>query len=244
MSELLSGAEIPLPADIVDILNLIKLASRVMFALFIAGIVFAFLYLLLLAPSLRRKYNGRPETRSCYRGLAIGFLGFLASLFTVAASVVATILFVIMRNVLRSQPDLNIGAELGSRMFAFMWVGSGSVLIAWMLQFRCGCCFIKVRDEERRRKENRRWEGDMEALGRRHRSEYEVRCGERDTEGATLRGTPPRFGVLAGGRRSESTVVDGLARRQNAGDRVPPGPGTGDPANGSPVPRRRASQIL
>lgn len=53
---------------------------------------------------------------------------------------IATVMFSIMRNVLTSQPMLNIGAKLGTEMLAFMWVASAAVLIAWVLQWRCACC--------------------------------------------------------------------------------------------------------
>lgn len=44
---------------------------------------------------------------------------------------------------------LNIGAELGVQMLAFMWVASGSVLFAFAMQARCGCCCGVGRDKER-----------------------------------------------------------------------------------------------
>ncbi len=161
LKELLAGATIQLPGDIVNILDLIKLASNVMFGFFLAGISLTAVYFLVLPLSLRRSENLRPKTRSCWTGFAIGTVGFLAALFSVAATTLATILFSIMKNVLQSQPELNIRAEIGTSMLAFMWIGSGAVLLAWLVQWRCGCCFRKVKREGRQRKTRK---SDREAV--------------------------------------------------------------------------------
>lgn len=155
LSELLSGATIQLPGDIVDILDLVKLASNAMFGFFMVGIGLTALYFLILPLSLLKNENLRPRTRSCWVGFSIGTVGFFACLFTVAATTIATVMFFIMKNVLGSQPELNIKAEIGTSMLAFMWIGSGSLLIAWLLQSRCGCCCRKVRRESKERSRRR-----------------------------------------------------------------------------------------
>ena len=155
LSELLSGAAIQLPGEIVDILDLIKLASNAMFGFFMVGIGLTFLYFLILPLSLLRSENLRPKTRSCWVGFTIGTVGFFACLFTIAATTIATVMFCIMKNVLGGQPELNIRAEVGTSMLAFMWIGSGALLVAWLLQSRCGCCCVKVRRESRARGKRR-----------------------------------------------------------------------------------------
>lgn len=47
---------------------------------------------------------------------------------------------------------LNIGAELGVQMLAFMWIAAGSVLFAFVMQARCCCCCRSGRKERKRTK--------------------------------------------------------------------------------------------
>lgn len=149
LNELFAGATIVLPADIIKILDLIRFVSNVMFAFFLAGVCLTFLYALFLPLSLLRSPHLSPKSRSCWVGFGIGLIGFLAVLLTVVAAVVGTVMFSIMKNVLGSQPELNIGAELGTTMLAFMWIAAGAVLIAWVVQWRCGCCCRKRRNKKR-----------------------------------------------------------------------------------------------
>lgn len=152
LSELLAGATITLPSDIVTILRLIQMASNVMFILFLVGIIFTFLSLLLSPLSLLRNPHFSPKPRSCWVGFGLGIISFLAAFCTTVAAVVGTVMFTIMRNVLRSQPMLNIGAELGVQMLAFMWIAAGSVLFAFVMQARCCCCCRSGRKERKRTK--------------------------------------------------------------------------------------------
>lgn len=150
LSELLAGATITLPSDILTILRLIQIASNVMLILFLLGIIFTFLSLLLSPLSLLRSPHFSPRPRSCWVGCGLGLISFLAAFCTTVAAVVGTVMFTIMRNVLRSQPMLNIGAELGVQMLAFMWVAAGSVLFAFVMQARCCCCCRNGRKEKKR----------------------------------------------------------------------------------------------
>lgn len=177
LGELLSGATIQLPGEIVDILDLIKLASNAMFGFFIVGIALTTLYALLLPLSLLRSENLRPKTRSCWVGFSLGTIGFFACLFTIVASTLATVMFFIMANVLGSQPELNIKAEVGPSMLAFMWIGSGALLISWLLQSRCGCCCVKVRRESRERSGRRYGGAHQAAAGVGEKSSSNSRVG-------------------------------------------------------------------
>ena len=126
-----------------------------MFGFFLTGIGLTAVYFIVLPLSLLRSENLRPRTRSCWVGFSIGTIGFFACLFTVAAAVIATVMFFIMANVMGGQEELNIKADVGTSMLAFMWIGAGSLLIAWLLQSRCGCCCRKVRRESKERTQRR-----------------------------------------------------------------------------------------
>ncbi|OBT73704.1 hypothetical protein VF21_06187 [Pseudogymnoascus sp. 05NY08] len=156
LSELLAGATITLPSDILTILHLIQIASNAMFILFLLGLLLTFLSLLLSPLSLLRSPHFSPRERSCWVGFGLGLISFFAAFCTIVASVVGTVMFTIMRNVLRSQPMLNIGAVLGVQMLAFMWVASGAVLFAFVLQVRCCCCCRNGRKEKKRARRRER----------------------------------------------------------------------------------------
>ncbi|KAH1400250.1 hypothetical protein KXV85_006753 [Aspergillus fumigatus] len=155
LSELLSGATIALPSDITDALKIARLASHWMFGLFIAATVLNFI-LIFLAPfavSSRPPQTISPDpsvnelhpphrrrTFLFLRAFPFLILTFLAALFTIVASVVATVMFSIFKNVFTSSGyDLNIGAELGSPMMAFMWIASAVNLLAFILELG-SCC--------------------------------------------------------------------------------------------------------
>jgi SUR7/PalI family len=69
---------------------------------------------------------------------------FFTLLLTFGASAIATVMFTIFRNVFQSAPELNIRAELGAPMLAYMWIASGFNLLGFLLQIGtcCGvlCC--------------------------------------------------------------------------------------------------------
>ncbi|KAL4888455.1 SUR7/PalI family-domain-containing protein [Aspergillus ambiguus] len=155
LSELLSGATIALPADIMDALKIARLASHWMFGLFITATVLTFVLIFIapLAVSSRppqtisadpaeneRNHPHRRRTFVLLRSFPFLVLTFLTALFTIVASVVATVMFSIFKNVFTSPSyDLNIEAELGDRMMAFMWIASACNLIAFIIQFG-NCC--------------------------------------------------------------------------------------------------------
>ncbi|KAF9886126.1 hypothetical protein FE257_012061 [Aspergillus nanangensis] len=152
LSELLAGATIALPADIMDALQIARLASHWMFGLFLTATVLTFLLIFLsplavssrppqtIAPNAATNHAHRRRTFVLLRALPFLILTFLAALFTIVASVVATVMFSIFKNVFTSADyDLNITAELGTRMLAFMWIASGCNLIAFIIQFG-SCC--------------------------------------------------------------------------------------------------------
>ena len=91
--------------------------------------------------------QSKPVHRRCLFVLLRAFpflvIVFLNALFTIVASVIATVMFSIFKNVFTSRADLNIKAWLGTRMLAFMWIASAFNLFAFILQlasFCASCC--------------------------------------------------------------------------------------------------------
>lgn len=147
LSELLSGATIALPNDIVTALGLVRHASHWMFALFLTGAPLSFLCIFLTPLSIYSRLLTFP----------IALLSFLAALTTTAASIIATALFIIFRNVITSQgAEINIQASVGTKMFAFMWVAAAGAIVGWLVQMGMCCCCASRRDVKRGKKVGRR----------------------------------------------------------------------------------------
>lgn len=125
-----------LPSNINDILNLIKLASQWMFGLFLTGTILSFVLIFLMPLSLYTRWLGLPVT----------IFAFLNALFITAASIIATVMFIIFRNTIGSVAEINISAEIGITMFAFMWVASAFAIFAWLVQLGLCCCCASRRD--------------------------------------------------------------------------------------------------
>ncbi|KAF7180122.1 hypothetical protein CNMCM7691_009288 [Aspergillus felis] len=155
LSELLAGASIALPSDITDALKIARLASHWMFGLFLTATVLTFILIFLapfavssrppqtISPDPSVNHLHPPHRRRTFvflRAFPFLILTFLAALFTIVASVVATVMFIIFKNVFTSSGyDLNIGAELGYRMMAFMWIASAFNLLAFIVEIG-SCC--------------------------------------------------------------------------------------------------------
>ncbi|OJJ49604.1 hypothetical protein ASPZODRAFT_109141 [Penicilliopsis zonata CBS 506.65] len=155
LSELLAGATIALPAEITSALKIARIASEWMFGLFITATLLSFVLIFLspFAVSARppQTLSSDPQVNQAQhihhrhtfvllRSLPFTIITFLVALFTVAASIVATVMFVLFRNVFVSaSEELNIKAWLGIRMMVFMWIASAFSLLAFILQFG-SCC--------------------------------------------------------------------------------------------------------
>ncbi|KAK0337900.1 hypothetical protein LTR02_001651 [Friedmanniomyces endolithicus] len=141
-SELLSGASIALPSKVNTLLGLIRVVSHWMFALFLTGACLSFLMMFLIPLSIYSRWATLP----------IMIFTFLAALFTTVASVIATVLFVIMQNAITSVTEVHIGAKINPEMFAFIWIASGSAIIAWIIQLGQCCCCASRRDVKKGKK--------------------------------------------------------------------------------------------
>ncbi|KAF3384984.1 hypothetical protein F1880_002160 [Penicillium rolfsii] len=159
LNELLAGASIALPSEIRQPLHLARVASHWMFGLFISAAVLNFLMIFLspFAVSSRPPQSikswvsggqftpsGKPPHRRgkfvLWRAFPFLILAFFTALVTIAASVIATVMFVIFANVFtNADPDLNIKAHLGTQMMVFMWIASGFSLLAFIIQLG-SCC--------------------------------------------------------------------------------------------------------
>jgi len=78
--------------------------------------------------------------------LPIAIWTFIAALLTTTAAIIGTVMSVIFKNVLTSQPGLNIGASIGTDMFAFMWVGAGFSFLGFAIHLGMSCCCASRRD--------------------------------------------------------------------------------------------------
>lgn len=136
LNELLSGATITLPAEINQILSLIRIASHAMFGFFLTGVVMNFISIFTAPITLYSRWWSLP----------FAIWTFIAALLTTAATIIATAMFLIFRNVITSQDGLNIGAEVGTQMFAFMWVGAAFSIFGFVIHAGLSCCCASRRD--------------------------------------------------------------------------------------------------
>ncbi|KAL2872152.1 SUR7/PalI family protein [Aspergillus lucknowensis] len=155
LSELLAGASIALPSDIIDALDLARKASHWMFGLFVTSAVLTFVLVFVspLAVSSRPPQTLSPDpgvnrlhpphhrrTFILFRAFPFTIITFLAALFTIVAVAIATVMFTIFRNVFtNSSYNLNIKAGLGNQMLAFMWIAAAFNLFAFVVELG-SCC--------------------------------------------------------------------------------------------------------
>jgi hypothetical protein len=113
-----------------------------MFGLFLTSACLSFVLMFLMPISVLSRWWTLP----------VAILAFLNALFVTAASIIATAMFIIFRNVISSVRKLNISAEVGKSMFAFMWVASAFAIFAWIVQTGLCCCCASRRDVKTGRK--------------------------------------------------------------------------------------------
>ncbi|TAQ91409.1 hypothetical protein B7494_g257 [Chlorociboria aeruginascens] len=169
LNELLFGATIALPAEINDILALIKIASHLMFGFFLVGTLMTVISIAGAPLVLYSRWVSFP----------FAIWTFLQALFVMAAAVIATVMFVIFKTIITSQTELDIGAALGLPMFVFMWIGAGFAVAGCVIHLGLGCCGVSRRDVKSGRKV-RKWRALIVAVdgkprfGGRKKSEGEV----------------------------------------------------------------------
>lgn len=143
LNELLAGASITLPTDVIDVLRLVQLASAWMFASFLVGSILTFICIFITPLGFSSQPRWQHKARRIFlRQLPITILAFGSLLFTAAGSLIATIMFVIFRDQFSGAADLNIRAELGTPMLAFMWTATALNMVGFFIQIGtcCGVC--------------------------------------------------------------------------------------------------------
>lgn len=137
VSELLAGAKIALPSQVLTILNLLRIGSKVMYVCFMAGTIINFILLL-----------GTPLVmRTRWFSLFLSLLGAFSGIVLTVAAIIATVISVAAKIALTAQDQLNIKANIGTQMFAFMWIGALSTDLAFLLHAAMGCCCKPFRNK-------------------------------------------------------------------------------------------------
>jgi hypothetical protein len=144
-SELFSGATIALPSEVNTILDVLRITSQVMFGFFLTGLLLDFVLMV----------AGPIVLYSRLWSIPFGLLSFLSALMIVAAATVATAISLVFKYALTSQTDLNIGVDIGTKMFAFMWIAAICSLVAFIIHAGLGCCCTSRRDVRTGRKNAR-----------------------------------------------------------------------------------------
>ncbi|KAJ2992035.1 hypothetical protein NUW58_g2309 [Xylaria curta] len=142
LNELLSGASIALPSEVNDVLNILRIASHVMFGFFLGG---AILNAVLLVSSLVVLY-------SKWWSLLMGTLSCIAAIIVIVAASLGTVIAYVFQAALNSQPDLGVSASIGTKMLVFEWIAAGFTLLAFILHAGLGCCCTSRRDMRTGRK--------------------------------------------------------------------------------------------
>ena len=88
-----------------------------------------------------------------------------------------------MRNAITQATQLNIGANVGIMMFAFMWVAAAAAIAAAITQMALCCCCASRRDVKKGKKR-----GSMKA----YKGEY----GNGSSDATTSEKQPGRFSAL------------------------------------------------
>lgn len=142
LNELVSGASISLPNDINSALGLIRVISHWMFGLFVTGAVLNFVCIFIAPLTISSKPRSQHRKRRLFlRSLPITLISFMAALTTTVATVVATAMFIVFKNIITGQSDIDIKATVGKTMMAFMWTATGFALVGFVWQC-CTCCAI------------------------------------------------------------------------------------------------------
>lgn len=146
LNELLAGASIVLPAEINNILKLIRIASHVMFGGFLTGICMNFVSIFLTPLAIYSRWWSLP----------VAIWTYIATLLTFAGAIIGTVMAVVFKHVVTGQSDLNLGASIGILMLVFMWMSAATTGLGFLIHLSLACCCASRRDVKTgRRKGNR-----------------------------------------------------------------------------------------
>ncbi|CAN8106425.1 unnamed protein product [Discula destructiva] len=136
LDELLAGATIALPSTLTEILNILMICSHIMFALFLAGTVLAFVMVFLSPVAIFSRWASLP----------MAFLSSVTFICIFAGSVIGSVISFVFKYAATAQSTLNINASVGTKMFVFMWIATGFAFIGFVLHAGMGCCCTSRRD--------------------------------------------------------------------------------------------------
>ena len=129
--ELITGQSVTIPQSIQDHIDKLYTATHWMFALYIVGVVLAFIAVIV----------GLTTLFSLAGSCIATVVSLFALIFITAATLVAQIIFVIYRNVINDTiTQFNVTASLGTAMIAFSWTATITMLIAFFGFFIGICC--------------------------------------------------------------------------------------------------------
>lgn len=108
-----------------------------MFGLFLTGACLVVPSIVLTPFSIYTRWAALPLT----------ILTFLTAFTISVAIIIASVMFIIFKKAIHSAIDtVNIEAEIGTKMFAFMWIASAAAILGWLIQFGECCCCASRRD--------------------------------------------------------------------------------------------------
>jgi SUR7/PalI family len=145
MSELLSGATIALPTQVVTILDVLRITSQIMFGFFLTAALLNFIMIFASPLAIISRWWSLP----------IATFAFFSNLFVGAACIVGSVISFVFKFAAEAQSDLNIHASVGVKMFIFMWIAAGFTLWGFIVHAGMGCCCVSKRDIKTGRKQIR-----------------------------------------------------------------------------------------
>lgn len=123
MSELLAGATIALPTQIITILDVLRITSNIMFGFYLTGAALSFVLIFLSPLAIRSRRWSMPLAIASF--IVGGLVG--------AGAVIGSVISLAFKFAATAQSDLNIHADVGVRMFVFMWLAAGFTLWAFLV---------------------------------------------------------------------------------------------------------------
>lgn len=141
MSQLLQGANIALPSEVLSYLGILETASKAMFIGFFVAVIASFVATLLAPLAVQSRLLTVP----------LGLLGWIASLGAILGAGISTGMWTIFSSKLQQySAQINILPSLGMQMFVFQWLGTAAVVIAAILQTALMCCGTSRRQVRRK----------------------------------------------------------------------------------------------
>ncbi|KAF5025258.1 hypothetical protein F66182_2724 [Fusarium sp. NRRL 66182] len=139
VSELLAGAQIALPSEAVTVLKLLEIGSKVMYGCFMIGICLNFVLIPLSYLVIRTRWWS----------MLLAFMAGVASILVTVGAIISTVISIAAKVALTAQDQLNIRANIGVKMFAFMWIAAIFTDLAFLLHAAMGCCCRPDREKMR-----------------------------------------------------------------------------------------------